>query len=340
MMNEIESVRLPDTAFWDADSEDRGLDPIVKRFKTSYFGILIDGPREVQLQSRETLPLFAYYMGTYEQSATRAFPRAALIVTMDPERNRIAVAPLVRRKDEAPSKKETVPAARMPAGYLMTFQEAELRKSLKLPWTAGRVISQVLLMDLQSNRLETKLVAGSGTFSDPEKEKFLAAERAKQDPPAPFPAVSTASAEAPPVPKEMGIVLAAPRVVVLEKGGRLDLSGAWRLPVLPEEMVKPAHGEYNQANGLVQANGSAFAACVGVHLVVQSSEEDTPDVYTLRLPVTQVEMVEGQPVASGRFTVNLLELPDFPAGEATLFLSAYSKEWASEPATIGVVDRR
>jgi hypothetical protein len=340
MTNELEAVRLPDSAFWEAGSQDHGLDPLVKKYKTSHFGILVDGPREVMLSSRETLPLFTYYMGSYRATAKRDFPRVASIVVMAPERNEIHVAPLLEKRGESLLTGETEPEANLPEGYQMIFQMVDVRRRTELPWRAGRVISQVLLWDLLSNRLETKLVAGSGAFSDPEKEKFLAAERAKQDPPAPFPAVSTAATDAPAVPQEMGIVLAAPRVVVLEKQGRLELSGAWRLPVLPEEMVKPAHAEYNEANGLVPAGGSAYAACVGVHLVVQSSEEETADVYTLRLPVAQVEMVDGQPVASGRFTVNLLQLPDFPVGEATLFLSAYSKEWASEPATIGVVDRR
>lgn len=340
MTNEIESVRLPDAAFWDAASSDRGLDPIVKKFKTSYFGILIDGPREVQLQSRETVPLFAYYMGTYKQSASRPFPRKAVIVAIEPEQNQIFAVPLVRKKDDADPNEETVPEAELPAGYLMTFQAADLRRSLKLPWAAGRVVSQVLLMDLHSNRLETKLVAGSGTFSDPEKEKFLAEERAKKNPPGPFPAVSAATAGAPPIPEGMGIVLSAPRVMVLEKQGRLELSGAWRLPVLPEELVKPAHEEYNKANGLMQKEGGAYAACVGLHLVVLNSEEEVPNLYTLRLPVAKVEMVDGKSVASGKFTVDLLQLPDFPVGEETLFIYAYGKEWASEPATIGVVDRR
>ncbi len=340
MTNEIESVRLPDTAFWNSGSSDRGLDPIVKKFKTSYFGIVIDGPREVPLQERETLPLFAYYMGTYKQTATRSFPRVAAIVTMEPEKDQIFVAPFVQKRGETKLKGGTVPEADLPAGYLMTFQAADVRARVELPWVAGRVISQVLLMDLHSNRLETKLVAGSGAFSDPAKEKFLAEERAKKDPPAPFPAVSTATAGAPPIPAEMGIVLLAPRVMVLEKQGRLELSGAWRLPVLPEELVKPAHEEYNKANGLMQKEGGAYAACVAVHLVVLNSEEEVPNLYTLRLPVAKVEMVDGKPVASGKFTVDLLQLPDFPVGEETLFLYAYGKEWASEPATIGVVDRR
>lgn len=90
----------------------------------------------------------------------------------------------------------------------------------------------------------------------------------------------------------------------------------------------------------MQKEGGAYAACVGLHLVVPSSEEEVPNVYTLRLPVAKVEMVDGKPVASGKFTVNLLDLPDFPVGEETLFVYGYGKQWASELATIGVVDRR
>jgi hypothetical protein len=340
MKNELEAVRLPDSAFWEAGSEDHGVDPVVKKYKTSYFGVLIDGPREVPLSNRHTLPVFTYYMGSYKQTAKRDFPRVAAIVAMDPERNEIRVSPFLEKRGESLLTDETEPEANLPEGYQMTFQAVDLRERTELPWRPGRVITQVLLMDLNSNRLETRLVGGSGTFVDPEKEKFLAEERAKKDPPAPFPAVSTAAVGAPPVPEGMGITLAAPRVMVLEKQGRLELSGAWRLPVLPEELVKPAHAEYNQANGLMQKEGGAYAACIGLHLVVMSSEGDVPTTYTLRLPVAKVDLVDGRPVASGRFTVDLQHLPDFPLGESTLFLYAYGKEWASEPATIGVVDRR
>lgn len=40
--------------------------------------------------------------------------------------------------------------------------------------------------------------------------------------------------------------LAAPRVMVLENDGRRELSGLWRLPVMPEGTVKPAFAEYNK----------------------------------------------------------------------------------------------
>ncbi len=43
--------------------------------------------------------------------------------------------------------------------------------------------------------------------------------------------------------------LAAPRVMVLENDGRRELSGLWRLPVMPEGTVKPAFAEYNKGRG-------------------------------------------------------------------------------------------
>jgi hypothetical protein len=183
----------------------------------------------------------------------------------------------MHKKDDANLNKETVPEAELPTGYSMTFQAAEWRESVKLPWYSVGVISQVLLWDLPSNRLETNLAAGSG---------------------------------------------------------------ACGLLMLLAEMVKPGHAECNPANGMMQNEGGGRASGVGVHLVVPSSEEETANVYTLRLPVGKVEVAEGRPVASGRFRVNLLQLPEFPAGEATSFVADYGKEWASEPATMGLIDRR
>lgn len=342
MSIEIESLRLPDSAFWESDSRDPGLDPLPNQYETELFGILIDGPREVSIENKSTLPLFAYYMGSYKQVVTRDFPHAASMVAVDPDRNQIYVAPLAGKSDEPPPPRESVPDSEIPEGYVTTFSEKDLRKAIELPWKSGRIISQVILLDLYSNRIETKLVQGSGAFHDVEKEKFLAAERAQKDPSAPFPPMPSSilstvwSGEIPSM--EPGIKLAAPRVFAWDERRSLQMEVAWKLPVLPEEMVKPGHHEYNRLHQLLQPDGKTpFSACISLHLVVFGSEEKGPEMYTLRLPVSKLVQDEGKTFGGGKCQVNLSKLPGFPRKDQTLFIYAFAQQWSSEPVSIGIV---
>ena len=340
---DISSLRLPDSAFWEADSRDHGLDPVVKKFRTSYFGIVVDGPGEVILSNRSTLPLFAYYMGKYGEVATRDFPRAALVVAMDPDRNEIRVVPFVRKRGETLFTGKKVPASDLPDGYLMTFQALDVRSRTELPWVPGRVISQILLLDLASNRIETRLLGGAGSFVDEEKEKFLAAERAKLNPPAPYPRLApstyAASPDSPPVPESFGIVLSAPRVAVIDGKQPLVLRGSWRLPVFPEELVKAENAEYNETHGLIQRDGvTPFAACVTIHLLILGTNDDE-QLYHLRLPVAQLAEGSDGPTATGQFNIDLTQAPEFPLSDQTIFIYAYAKDWAANAAPIGIVYR-
>jgi len=314
---DISPIKLPDTTFWATGPRDPGLDPIPAKFKTSHFGIVIDGPKAVPIKERATLPVFAYYMGTYRETATRDFPHSAQVVSVDPDRNKIYVAPFVQQRGETILSPERAPEVDLPEGYLMTFQRFDVRARVELPWSPSRVITQVILLDLASNRIETELGAGVGAFVDREKEKFLEEERAKSDPPAPFPAkqlsASAIQLKPPSIPEQMGVTLSVPRVAVVEGGDKpLPLTGAWRLPVFPEELVKPVRAHVNKTRGLMQPDGvTPYAACMAIHLVAVGSSEPTPFVYTLQIPVAEISKHNGQQVATGTFSIDLRNYRNF-----------------------------
>lgn len=339
---DISSLKLPDTAFWNTgDDHDPMSDPIPAKYLTSHFGVLADGPASVSIAQRSALPLFVYFLGSFRQTATRNFPHAAHIVAVDPVLNKIRVASLIERKEGFSPGSLSSPASALPVGYTVTFQRADVRERLHLPWSPGRVISQVIMLDMESNRVETKLTAGASDFVDPEKERFLAQERAKQDPPAPVPArrLDPAAAGDPPpaIPDGPGIAIAAPRVAVFDGVKPLPLSGSFRLPVFPEEFVKSANTEINRARHLLQADGATpFGACLAIHLVVSASGEERPYVFTLQLPVETVK----DSIATGTFAIDLRSIPQFPTADQTLVIRAYAKDWASNAATIGIVDRQ
>ena len=342
---DISSLKLPDSAFWNTgDDHDPMSDPIPAKYLTSHFGVLADGPASVSIAQHSALPLFVYFLGSFRQTATRNFPHAAHLVAVDPVLNKIRIASLIERKEGFSPGSPSFPASAQPEGYAVTFQRTDVRGRLHLPWAPGRVISQVIMLDMESNRVETKLIAGTSDFVDPEKERFLAQERAKQDPPAPFPSrqLDAAAAGDPPpaIPEQPGIALSAPRVAVFDGAKPLPLSGSFRLPVFPEELVKPAHGEVNRARHLIQADGATpFAACLAINLVVSASGEEPPYTFTLHLPVKSVIDAGGTPSASGTFAIDLRSLPQFPVKDQTLVIRAYAKDWASPAATIGVIAR-
>lgn len=340
MTIDISSTKLPDSAFWAGGDHDAMDDPIPAKYLTSHFGVLADGPASVSLGEHATLPLFVYFLGSLRQTATRNFPHAAHLVSVDPASNKIRLAALAERKEGLSATPESLPADGLPDGYAVNFLNAELRARLHLPWTAGRVITQVLLFDMESNRVETTLAAGADTYIDVEKERFLAEERAKQDPSAPFPArhlTAPAIDPPPPVPAEPGLALAAARVAVVDGDKPLPLTIAFHLPVFPEELVKPANAEANRTRRLIQPDGATpFAACLAIHLVVSASGEETPYLFTLHLPVETVT----DSVAAGVVTIDLRSLPEFPLADQTVVIRAYAKDSASNAATIGIVDRK
>jgi hypothetical protein len=111
--------------------------------------------------------------------------------------------------------------------------------------------------------------------------------------------------------------------------------------VRPEEQVKPAHAEVNRTRRLIQDDGATpYAACLAVHLVVFASGEEFPNTYTLQLPVAKLTEQDGTQVASGSFSFDLRQLPQFPTADQTLIIYAFAKDWASAPATLGIIDRR
>jgi len=97
----------------------------------------------------------------------------------------------------------------------------------------------VLLREHASNRVRVELGNKAGGYHDEEVEKFLAAEREKAAAPpvSPKPGKPVPSYVAidgsPAIPDEVGITLAADRVVVGSPGARSILRGAFRLPFLP-----------------------------------------------------------------------------------------------------------
>lgn len=343
MSIDMTQLHVPDDSFWTAGN--RALDPVVRKHGTSHFGVIVDAPREVNLASRTTLPVFTYYMGSFKQMASRSYRNDSVLAVMDVDRNELYVGSASSHDegedpdpDDPPAKTEPIPD-----GYAAQMQTLELRERLDLPWRPAHLILQAILLDLASPRVTTRLGGASTQFQDPEVEKFLAAERAAKNPVAPFPDRASdprltyrQSEASPELPAAAGIALRVDRVVAVTKDTPVLMHGAWRLPVLPEDLVKPANVEYNTAHGLQKADGVPYAAVVRIHLLAVGAADGAPKVYALALPVTEV--TEG--IASGYFSLDITKLPGFPIADQTVFFYGFARESASEQVILGMLDRR
>lgn len=343
MSIDMTQLHVADDSFWTAGN--RALDPVVRKHGTSHFGVIVDAPREVNLAGRATLPVFTYYMGSFKQMVTRSYRNDSLLAVMDVDRNDLYICSASSHDegedpdpDDPPAKTEPIPD-----GYAAQMQTIELRERLELPWRPAHLILQAILLDLASPRVTSRLGGTSTQFKDPEVEKYLAAERAAVNPSAPFPVRSVdpnlsyrKTDASPELPAAPGISLRVDRVVAVEKDQPVLLHGAWRLPVMPEDLVKPANVEYNQSHGLLGPDGAPYGAVVRIHLLVVGAADGAPKVYPLALPVSTV--TDGS--ASGYFTLDIAKLPGFPIADQTVFFYAFSRESASEQAIMGMLDRR
>jgi hypothetical protein len=346
MSIDMKALHLPDESFW--GKGDRILDPVIRQHGRSYFGVAIDAPAKVNLAERHTLPAFVYYMGSFQQMASRDLDKHGVIAVMDVDQNYLKVVRAGSQdggEDPDPDAPKPPNLGIVSQGYGSSAQTVELRERLELPWKPARLILQAILLDLPSPRIETKLVSGASQFEDPEVQKFLAAERAALNPPAPFPSVTEGAAYpsftkedgSAELPVTMGISLKAQRVIPVDGKAPVVLHGAWRLPMMPEDIVKPDNKEYNRTSGLLQPDGTPYAAVATIHILVIGTSDGKPKVYRVSAPVRSVAPTG---VAAGYFAIDLLKMPEFPAGDQTVFVHAFAREWAADPVTIGLLNRR
>jgi len=180
------------------------------------------------------------------------------------------------------------------------------------------------MRDFLSNRARVKLENSPRSFNDPEVGKFLEARRGKSPPPEvapppgnPLPSYRKGD-DSPAIPDEPGIKMTVERVVVLTDDSKCILRGAFRLPVLPHEVVKPP-ADPPQPNAPPPPT-----AVMGITLLLAGAE--TPGPWVVRLDVPSYDPIDPAaeaPAATGYFALDLLAagVPRLPQ---TLFIYAFS----------------
>jgi len=331
---DITPYKLDDAAFWTGD--DRASDPIAMKLVGKHSGVVVDAPRSVSIDERQTLPAGIYHLGAIRQVSTVTFERHGVITVMDSGENRL-YATIGRSliQDSEAMEEPAGDAASLPSGSMATAIPVELRALLGLPWRPSHLLFTALLRDSASNRAAIELRRADWAYKDTEALKREEAARAQRNPPPVFPRNRETSPPAAtvPVPADTGIHMAIERIVDRKKAATCPVSGSFRLPALPQEIVK---ADYHDSGAL--PGERLPTAVVGITLLVTGADDGS--LFVLPMHVASFDRIsanETAPIVTGQFTVDLFQFRDMPRQAQTYFVYAFSGEVMTDPVPLALV---
>lgn len=339
---------LADDAFWTTSTaiEEQLLD----RFESdeSFAGLILDGPQEVRLDRRSTLPLLAVRACTLAQNATLDLDSRGILVATRLEGHETLVdfafrQPTLPPDDDTPDEVDLdeIPEGRTVRVYSLTATE-RLRD---LPWRPGTWQTTLLLFDQRSNPVVTRLCEAPNR--DPAVAEFLAAQRRPGYPPAvampggPPTNLFRPRLDTPPPPAGPGFTLAIEPSAVDRLGASCMLRGSFLLPLLPRDVIRPLPGppgsqaeQQALADGWVDAGAPEAVAVVPISLLLTGDENPTPVLLPLQAAI--YGSTDG-PLVKGQFAVDLFKAaPDLRAQRYAVW--AMSRAIISDPVLVDILD--
>ena len=338
------AFELKDAQFWkDSTSFEEAL---VERFEENeaLMGLFLDGPREVQLDKRSTLPLLAVRAcSLVDNSALDLHDRAILVATRIEGHETLAALAFRQPSappDDEPSDEEPLPEGRAVDAFSLSVTD----RLPDFPWKPSTWQTTLLLFDQRSNPVTTRLEDISSR--DPAVLEFLAAQRRPGYPAA----VSTSGGpstnlyrprqDSPPPPAETGFVLAVDRVAVSGAGRSCMLRGSFCLPIRPRDVVRPLPGPAGSraegqalADGWVDVGDPAAVAVVPIMVLLTGDKAAEPILVPLNAAV--YGSIAGE-LARGQFAIDLFHaVPDLPIQRYAVW--AMSRTIISDPVLVGIV---
>jgi hypothetical protein len=340
-------LRLVDDEFWD-DYQRTQSEVIAEIARDDYLGLVLDAPRRVSLGRRDTVPVVGFFARTLRDDRKIRQEERMLVVAIHQDTDELLIG-LALDTGKMPAPSGPPPDMDEPGeGSTVNMFAFDLRRVLGLSWEASRYNVAVLLREFVSNAVTIDLGRDATEYEDPAAASFLAEQRAQAVPPPPpavfpVPHAHPETGEPPhydplfdmPVPEAPGICIQAPRVVIAKAGGKCILQGSYRLPVARRHRVEP-----RGTNASAPLVGDPRArAVVPIHLVVTGSDLPGPWVISLKVPV--YGPLSPHPAeASGHFTIDLFQMPDFPRTPMTYFITAFSGQAVSQVLPIAVVSQQ
>jgi hypothetical protein len=323
-----------------------GIDQASDKLREKKFrGILLIAPEKVALDRDVALPVMGFDVYESQSRGGAGFSENAVAIVTRLEDGETHAAMVYTPKDDQPPPKRVVPPI---AATVVGRFSSDLKEQIPdLPWRPGTLAVSVLMLEQRSNPAHVLLSPGAVADADPAVAAYLAQARGPAQPadliwpPLPlrgggntaaaggYPSYA-AEAGTPAVPAGLGVELAIERVVVHRPGQPCVLRGAYRLPVLPRNVVGPGGG------GKV---GDASATAVArINLVLIGNLDPGPYLLPLRVPAHEpVNGVAAAPVATGSFNIDLFALRAMPRIPQTYNIWAISGDTISGPVPLGLV---
>lgn len=330
-------LELQDPEFWTTPFRTKG-DVGFRLADEGRFGIVIDAPTQVPLDSCTTAPVVTLQVAEGAQAAAAPIASLGVIVAARLHGQSVEAAILVPSDDDQVRAGDGAPPPPPPPDLVVVHGACtDLRERVELPWEPDDVVVTVLLRDKASNRVRVALGPSSHAFRDPEVERYLD-EKRKQAPPwplspplvrgTPLPSYEK-QPESPPVPDAHGIAVVAPRIVEQRPDTTVIVRGSFRLPLAAGRSVRAEHhASYPYG---------APAAVAPVTLVITGSVVAAPFVFRLVCPASVAAGAGGGQDLVGHFALDLQQLGNLKHAVQTNFLYAFAHDVMSGPAPIAVV---
>ncbi len=300
-------------------------------------GLLVDGPKRVLMSQRNTVPVAGYFVRTLRDDIAIDQERQMLVAAVNLETN-FLIAGLALDTGKMPAPTPPRPSKDPGEGVTLNLFKFDLRRAVNLSWQPGKYSVIVILREFLSNPVNIELAYDGASRAKTDSIKSPQGQEAAAAPDAAhliYPLTNPAGGVtqqpdyrrrelSPPIPGKPGIDFRVDRTVHMEPGTACMLHGSFRLPVLSRERTEPSAG-----------GSSQVTAIVPITLVVTGHDIPGPWIIRLQIPSYDQAVVRGPSAqATGYFSFDLLQLPEFPRRATTYFLSAFNGEFVTGPKPV------
>lgn len=332
---DITRYKLEDDAFW--ASNNRGSDKLATQLVGEYRGLLVDAPKRIAIDQRNTFPAAVYYLGRIRDISALPFKRFGLFTAMNVTENQLYITSgQAFEKDDDPIEGPPRDPSTIPEGDMSATESLELRSVMRIPWKPAQYLLTAILRDQISNRAEVELCQSPSCYIDPEVVKYQEAERAKINPPAadpqpgnPLPSYRKL-ADSLAIPTAAGIEVASARLIDQRRDQPWTIQGAFRLIPTPQELVKTGWSDpyYSQR----PADGRP-AAVITIWLMLTGANDGSLYLIPLRVPA----WTKAGAAYTGYFQFDLRQMRGAPKDAQTYFLYAFSGASMTGPVQSALV---
>ena len=163
-----------DDAFWQRPMARQ--DKVLGRMLDRKPGLLLDGPTDVTLPLRQSLPVVVGLVASYADLHGLDPGRTGVVVAVNVDTTEVWTGTLEDVENVEENEDPGPPPALAGVGSLLFFVDARART--KLPWAQGASFAvSVCLRDRASNRLRVALGAGPQAYVDPAVQELVLARR-------------------------------------------------------------------------------------------------------------------------------------------------------------------